>query len=57
VGDWVKCPVSGVDLQVTEASTRIDFEGQSYVVCCPGCADSFKKDPKKFLEQTCRPRS
>jgi YHS domain-containing protein len=54
VGDWVKCPVSGVDLQIMEASTRVEFEGRSYVVCCPGCAEAFNENPRKFLEPVCR---
>lgn len=55
MGDWVECPVSGVPLQVTEASTRVTYAGHSYVVCCGGCSKMFDKDPASFLEATCRP--
>jgi len=53
-GDWVECPVSGVPLHVAAGSTRVEFGGSSYVLCCGGCATKFTEDPTRFLEARCQ---
>jgi len=50
----VRCPVSGVAVQVGAASIRVDFEGESYVVCCAGCAAQLQAAPLDFLQPVCR---
>lgn len=52
----MSCPVSGVPLHVSASSTRVEFGGHSYVVCCGGCAAKFAADPTRFLESTCQSR-
>ena len=27
----------------------VEYEGKKVYLCCPGCPDAFKADPKKFL--------
>ncbi len=49
VGDRARCPVTGEEFLITDASPKVEYEGKTYYFCCPPCADSFKADPKKYL--------
>ena len=39
-----ECIVSG-----GRGTTAVTFEGKTYYVCCSGCRDEFKEDPKKYV--------
>jgi hypothetical protein len=31
--------------------TAVTYKGQTYYVCCSGCADAFKDDPEKYIKE------
>ena len=31
--------------------TVVTYKGQTYYVCCSGCADAFKDDPEKYIKE------
>src|SRR5687768_12144693 len=41
-------PVCGM-MVPADAPLRTDFEGQTYVFCCPRCLERFQADPRAFL--------
>jgi YHS domain-containing protein len=32
-------------------TTYADHEGMRVYFCCPGCIDTFKKDPEKYIKK------
>lgn len=49
VGDKTKCLVSDEIFTVEETSPKVEYEGKTYYLCCPGCAKKFQADPAKYL--------
>lgn len=45
-----KDPVCGMTVDPETAAAKIEYKGQTYYFCCPGCKAAFEKDPKKYLE-------
>jgi hypothetical protein len=41
-----ECVVSG-----GLGTTTVSFGGETYWVCCSGCADAFKENPKKYVDE------
>ena len=41
-----ECIVSG-----GAGTTPVSYEGKTYYVCCSGCRDEFKANPKKYVEE------
>jgi ribosomal protein L24E len=29
----------------------VSYKGETYYVCCSGCADAFKEDPEKYIAE------
>ncbi len=44
------CPVMQSQMDVKDAPFHVDFEGKRYYLCCDGCPDKFKAEPKKFID-------
>jgi len=42
------CPVMGG--KATEEHSY-EYDGKTYYFCCPGCIDSFKADPEKYISR------
>lgn len=42
------CPVMG---QPIDKDLFVEYEGKKVYFCCPGCVDTFKKDPEKYLSK------
>ena len=42
-----KCPVQGGDIN---KSLYADVDGKRIYVCCPGCIDTIKKNPQKYIK-------
>ncbi|HSA30735.1 MAG TPA: hypothetical protein P5160_02935 [Candidatus Omnitrophota bacterium] len=42
------CPVMGGKV---DGKTAQEFEGRIYNLCCPGCIEEFKKDPRKYIQR------
>jgi YHS domain-containing protein len=40
------CVVSG-----GKGTTAVSFGGETFYVCCSGCADAFKENPKKYVDE------
>jgi YHS domain-containing protein len=41
-----ECVVSG-----GRGTMTVSFMGETYYVCCSGCADAFKENPKKYVDE------
>jgi YHS domain-containing protein len=41
-----ECVVSG-----GKGTTAVTFGGETFYVCCSGCADAFKENPKKYVDE------
>lgn len=45
------CPVSGDPTDPADPDlARVTYNGQTYVLCCPSCADEFNADPAKAIK-------
>ena len=42
------CPVSGEEVT---GKHFVDYNGKRYGLCCPMCANKFKRDPEKYLKK------
>jgi YHS domain-containing protein len=42
------CPVQGGPVK---SDVFVDYEGKRIYFCCPGCIESFKKDPARYLDK------
>ncbi len=42
------CPVSGEEVT---GKHFVEHNGKRYGLCCPMCANKFKRDPEKYLKQ------
>lgn len=51
VGDRSTCPVSGEEFVVTAESPKVEHEGKTYYMCCPGCAKKFQAEPAKYINK------
>lgn len=51
VGDRTNCMVSGEEFVVTAESPKVEHDGKTYYLCCPGCAKSFKANPAKYIDK------
>jgi len=49
IGDYTKCPISGVVFNVTEESSKISYEGKSAFTCCATCAQIFNQSPAEYV--------
>lgn len=45
----VVCPVSGEEIQKSEAAASVTYQGKTYYFCCEGCKDKFKAAPEKYI--------
>lgn len=43
-----KCPVMGGPI---DKDVFTDYDGQRVYFCCPGCIDTFKANPQKYLKK------
>ncbi len=43
------CPVTDMLLGAMGTPMRVELEGQSVLICCPGCEERLRKDPQKYL--------
>lgn len=44
-----KCPVCGMDVDDKTAKNFLQYQGQTYYFCAPGCKSLFERDPARFL--------
>jgi YHS domain-containing protein len=43
-------PVCGMEVDTATAQWTLEYHGQKYYFCAPGCRQSFEKEPEKFLK-------
>lgn len=46
--EMVKCPVSGKEINKSEAKETYEYEGKTYYFCCANCKTAFVKNPEKY---------
>jgi Cu+-exporting ATPase len=46
-----KDPVCGMEVDPAQAAGTVQYQGQTYYFCAPGCKTAFEKEPEKYLGQ------
>ncbi len=41
--------VCGMDIDPSSAAGKMEYKGQTYYFCSPGCKRAFDKDPEKYV--------
>ena len=49
--EMVKCAVSGEMIKKSDAKGSMEYKGETYYFCCDNCAESFKENPDKYIDQ------
>ncbi len=44
-----KDPVCGMEVNPEEAAGTVEYKGETYYFCAPGCKNAFEKNPEQFL--------
>jgi Cu+-exporting ATPase len=44
-------PVCGMTIDSQSASGTVEYQGQTYYFCSPGCKKAFEKDPARYVQQ------
>jgi len=50
-------PVCGRNLNKQKAHIAVDYEGQTYYLCCPQCQQAFEAAPKRYARPELGQRS
>lgn len=50
-GKEVVCPVTKNKFKITSGTKAIEYKGEIYYFCCPGCDSKFIKEPEKYISQ------
>ncbi len=51
IGKEVICPVTGEKFKITKHTPFVDYQGNRYYFCCPGCDKTFLANPEKYLNK------
>ncbi|HHS98235.1 MAG TPA: YHS domain-containing protein [Chloroflexi bacterium] len=46
----VKDPVCGMMVDPETAPAKMEYKGETYYFCAPGCKVAFEKDPERYLQ-------
>ena len=46
-----KDPVCGMEVDPKEAAGKLEYNGETYYFCGPGCKRDFDKNPEKFVRE------
>ncbi len=52
IGTEAICPVLGNEFTITESTPVVEYKGEKYYFCCPGCDTEFMKNPEKYIKDT-----
>ena len=44
------CPVQGGEVVTDNPALVVNHDGQRIGFCCPGCPETFRANPEKFME-------
>jgi YHS domain-containing protein len=42
-------PVCGMEVDPARAAATVEYQGETYYFCSPGCKAAFEKEPEKYL--------
>lgn len=56
IGDFTRCPVSGVVFVVSGEKPRRQVDGKDVFVCCESCAQRFQLEPAYFMARANGPK-
>ena len=45
-----KDPVCAMEVDPKTAAAKLEYKGQTYYFCAPGCKTTFEKNPEKFAK-------
>lgn len=45
-------PVCGMSVEIVGARHRLNYNGQDFYFCCPGCKRQFERNPQEYLFQS-----
>ena len=45
-------PVCGMDVDPAQAAGSVEYKGETYYFCAPGCKLAFEKEPEKYLNKS-----
>lgn len=45
-------PVCGMEVDPAQAAGSVEYKGETYYFCSPGCKRSFEKEPEKYLNKS-----
>jgi Cu+-exporting ATPase len=48
-------PVCGMQVDPQTAQHKMEYEGQTYYFCAPGCKRAFEAEPQKYLDPNYKP--
>jgi YHS domain-containing protein len=51
IGTRTFCPVTRDSFTVHEQTPVVQYKGERYYMCCPGCATEFMREPDKYIKQ------
>ena len=46
-------PVCNMTIDSDKAAASETWQGKTYYFCCPSCAKSFRKEPGRYVEESC----
>jgi YHS domain-containing protein len=47
-----KDPVCGMEVEPARAAGTVEYQGETYYFCSPGCKAAFEREPEKYLGQS-----
>lgn len=50
IGTKAFCPVTRDTFTVHKETPVVEYKGEQYYMCCPGCDTEFMKDPEKYIK-------
>ena len=50
IGTEAICPVRGEKFTIIESTPVVEYKGEKYYFCCPGCDEDFMNHPEKYIK-------
>jgi Cu+-exporting ATPase len=54
-GTVARDPVCGMDVEISSAQNKTEYQGETYYFCSRGCMLDFQDDPAKYLDPSYSP--
>lgn len=52
MAEKVKDPVCGMEIEKDQAAATVEYQGQVYYFCAPGCKKAFEENPEKYIRRS-----